>query len=62
MAAPNSIANDPDEVRKAEAAKAANNINPVALDAGEKQTDVVETGIIAETLAADDSSKTKEKE
>lgn len=61
MASPNSIANDPVEVRKIEEAKAANRLNPVALDAGEKQTDVVETGIVAETLA-DDSSKTKEKE
>lgn len=62
MAAPNSIANDPDEVRKAEAAKASMTFNPVALDAAEKQTDVVETAGFAETLAADETSKTKEKE
>lgn len=55
-----SLANDPEEARKAEAAKDAQ-FQPVALDAGEKQTDVVETGVVAETLAADDSSKTSMK-
>lgn len=60
LSAVNSIANDPDEARKAEAAKAAD-FNPVALDAGEVQTQVVETGGVAETLAADETSKTSDK-
>lgn len=61
MSAMNSIANDPDEVRKAEAAKTGAVISPVAIDSGEKQTEVITTGPVAETLAADDSSKTTEK-
>lgn len=60
LSAVNSIANDPDAARKAQADKAAD-FNPVALDAGEIQTEVVETGGVAETLAADDTSKTYDK-
>lgn len=60
LSAVNSIANDPKEARKAEAAKASA-YNPVAIDAGEVQTEVVETGGVAETLAADDTSKTHDK-
>lgn len=53
--------NDPAEARKAEAAKRGEDIEPVAIDAGEAQTEVVETDGVAETLAADPTSKTDEK-
>jgi hypothetical protein len=49
--------NDPDEARKAEAAKRGEDISPVAIDAGEDQTEVVTTDGVAETLAADTSDK-----
>lgn len=55
--------NDPDEARKAEEAKIAATDNPVAIEAGLDQSQPVETtGIaVAETLAADDTSKTSDK-
>lgn len=51
-------ANDPDEVRKAEEAKADTHVEPVALDAGEDQGEAVATGHVAETLAAADDPDT----
>lgn len=61
MSAVNSIANDPEEARKAEQAKMEQTDNPVAVDAGETQTEVVTTSEVAETLAADPTSKTAKK-
>jgi hypothetical protein len=55
-------ANDPEEVRKAEAAKSdSGKTQDVAIDAGKTQTKPVVTGDVAETLAADESSKTNDK-
>lgn len=54
-------ANDPAEVAKANEAQAAPQENLVALDVGKTQTEAVSTGPVAETLAADDTSKTSEK-
>lgn len=55
--------NDPDEVRKAEEAKAEEFSHPVAIEAGlEQSKPVTTTGVeVAETLAADDTSKTFDK-
>lgn len=61
LSAQNSIANNPEEVRKAEEAKASGESPGVAIDAGKEQTEKVETGGVAETLAADETSKTSEK-
>lgn len=59
LSAVNSRANDPEAARAALAE--AESAQPVAIDSGETQTKVVEVGPIAETLAADDSSKTSDK-
>lgn len=61
LSAVNSVANDPEAARAAEAEKAAAFGQPVALDAGLDQKKVVETGPVAETLAADETSKTSTK-
>lgn len=53
--------NDPTVVAEAEAAKSDDDPAPVALDAGKVQTEPVTTGAVAETLAADDTSKTFDK-
>lgn len=53
--------NDPEVARAAEEAKRESTDNPVAIDAGETQTKAVETDGVAETLAADDTSKTSSK-
>lgn len=59
LSAVTSKANDPEAAAAAQAE--ADAVQPVALDAGQTQTEVVETGGVAETLAADDASKTSEK-
>lgn len=61
LSAVNSIANDPEAVKKEMAARVEEAADPVALDADETQTTVVTTGKVAETLAADDTSKTSSK-
>lgn len=54
LSAQNSVAFDPDEVAKAR--EEAAEINPVAIDAGLDQDEVVESpGGVAKTLAADDA-------
>lgn len=53
--------NDPAEIKKAEDAKAVERGELVALDAGLDQSVVVETGPVAETLAADEGSQTAAK-
>lgn len=50
------IANDPDEIAKAEAAKATADLHPVAIDAGKDQNEKVVTGGVAETVAADEDA------
>lgn len=55
----NSKANDPEAVRAAEEAKREAADNPVAIEAGKDQTEVVETGGVAETVAAVDSTPDK---
>lgn len=60
MSALNSVANNPDEARKVEEEKVGGQL--VAIDAGEVQTESVVTGQVAETLAADESSKTHGKQ
>jgi hypothetical protein len=59
LSAANSVANDPEAARAAQVER--EDFQPVALDAGETQTEVVTTGAVAETLAADNTSKTSEK-
>lgn len=61
MSALNSRANDPAQARKDEADKAAKFSQSVAIQSGEPQTVAIETGPVAETLAADETSKTKDK-
>lgn len=55
LSAQNSVAFDPDEVAKAR--EEAAEVNPVAIDAGLDQSEPVETGGVAETLAADDDEE-----
>jgi hypothetical protein len=54
MSAVNSVAFDLDEIRKVEDAKRAAYDQPLAVDAGLDQGEVVMTGPVAETLAADE--------
>lgn len=61
LSAVNQKANDPAAIKAAKDEAAAEEANPVAIDAGETQTEVVTTGDVAETLAADPTSKTSEK-
>jgi hypothetical protein len=51
------LANDPDEVKKANDARAADDVQPLAVQAGLDQDKEVVTGEVAETLAADDEHK-----
>lgn len=53
--------NDPERIKADEAAKAEAAGHPVAIEAGTPQTELVVTGGVAETLAADDTSKTSDK-
>ncbi len=61
MSAENYDGNDPDVARAAEEAKRADFENPVAIEAGLVQTTPVESGAVAETLAADETTKTSTK-
>lgn len=60
LSAINSVANDPKAAKDAQKATQ-DTVVPVAIDANEPQTQVVKTGTVAETLAADPTSKTSEK-
>lgn len=55
LSAVNSVAFDPEEIRKVEEAKAGAVVDRTALNAGLEQTEPVETGGVAETLAAVES-------
>lgn len=57
----NYTGNDPEMARKAEADKAADAENIVGIQAGLDQTEVVEVGPVAQTIAADSTSKTSDK-
>ena len=59
LSAQNSIANDPDAVKAAQVEVV--EVQPVAIDAGLDQTEPVVEGGVAETLAADETSKTGKK-
>lgn len=48
----NDHSNDPEVAAKAEADKQTSTIDPVAIDAGEDQTKIVDDGGVAETMAA----------
>jgi hypothetical protein len=48
----NDHSNDPEVAAKAEADKQTSTINPVAIDAGEDQGEVIDQGGVAETLSA----------
>jgi hypothetical protein len=61
LSAVNQQANDPKAIKAADE-KAAEAANPVAIDAGLNQTKSVTTGDVAETLAADPTSKTTDKD
>lgn len=61
MSRVNYTGNDPEMARAAEEAKAEGRENLVGIQAGLTQTEVVEAGPIAQTLAADPDSKTSEK-
>lgn len=56
LAAPNSIAFDPDEIRKAEEAKAEGYAAPLAVEAGLDQSEEEEVAGTNVTLAADDAA------
>ena len=57
----NNVGNDPEAAQAAEDAKVADDAAPVAVEAGLTQTKVVTTDGVAETLAADPTSKTSDK-
>ena len=53
--------NDPKVAEAAELAKAEDDAVPVAIEAGRKQAEAVVVDAVAETVAADPASKTKDK-